>query len=277
MALLNWLRRTNPRNGRVVCEDGLTHNIGDSDRGGQMEIARGNKPGARPFMAFGERVAIEGETRQPVLPVGDDVNIAPPSAGVTIESNSADDAAGGLGVQEVRLVYLRQDLSEQSKTIPLDGTNPVSIADSEFRFAQCTHVNAWGANGPVAAGDITVSDSSGNVYSVIQAGEVRCTSSYRMIPAGKVLYVDSAVSSSVSGTSATSSQFQVAASEIFGIQYVDPLAFFPFLAIGVQDNGVPLNFPPRGPFQAGTVVGALYSSDKEATVTASWYGRLEDA
>ncbi len=32
MALLKWLRRTNPRNGRVVCEDWLTHNIGGRDK-----------------------------------------------------------------------------------------------------------------------------------------------------------------------------------------------------------------------------------------------------
>jgi len=70
---------------------------------------------------------------------------------------------------------------------------------------------------------------------------------------------------------------QFVASELFGQQYIDPLGLFPFLGVGVQDGPAPLNFPPRGPFQAGTVVGAVYSSDKAVTVSASWYGRLEDA
>jgi len=226
-------------------------------------------------MAFGERVADAGETRQAVLPVGDAVNIAAAGAGLTLESTSADDAGGGVGIQVLRIHYLRQDLTEQTKTVTLNGTTPVSIGDSEFRFMQCMNAEEWGSSGPEAAGDISARDSSGDVYSLIKAGEVRCTSSYRMVPAGKRLFVDSAVISSISGTSETPSQMQFVASQVFGRQYLDPLGFFPFLTAGVQDNGVSLNSPPLGPFLAGTVVGALYTSKKAATVAASWYGRIE--
>ena len=271
------LKNTRPLQGRTICEDGSFFNVGDHARGDQMEIARGNKPGAEGFMAFGERKATEAETRQPVLPVGDAVNIAASGDVISISSGSADDTDGGTGINSIRIIYLRQDLTEQEKIVTLNGTTPVEIGDTEFRFIQCMHANTWGSAGPVAAGDITAQDGDGNVYSLISSGEVRCTSAFRMVPAGKVLYVDSAFISSISGTAEAKSDMQLVVSEILGEQYIDPLGLFPYIAGGVQDGGTPMNCPPRGPYSAGTVVGALYTSDKAATVTATWFGRLEPA
>lgn len=44
----------------------------------------------------------------------------------------------------------------------------------------------------------------------------------------------------------------------------------------IAENGaIAINFPLGLSFQAGTLVGALHTTDKAATVGCSWYGRLE--
>lgn len=135
------------------------------------------------------------------------------------------------------------------------------------------HLQTVGSGG-VAAGNITATNG-GTTYSEIAAGEARCSSSARMVPAGKTCYVKGAAASAISGTSASRVQVRLVASEIFSEQFVDPLVFFPFGTIGVQDNSISMIFPVPLAFQAGTVIALTATTDKAANIGGTWFGWTE--
>ena len=88
--------------------------------------------------------------------------------------------------------------------------------------------------------------------------------------------MDTAAASSVSATADTTSLIRIVANVIEGHRYTSPFLLIPQASIGVQNNAVAATFPGGvGPFTAGTVVGCTHTSSKAATVSCSWFGRLE--
>jgi hypothetical protein len=233
-----------------------------------------------PFSAYGERTTTVAETDFPVWPDGA-ISLAPYNAGVTIQSSSPDDTANGTGIRAVHIHYVRQDLSEvDDVVITLNGVTPVPLNDPDFLFTQCMHI-AEGriGSGLKAAGTITAKNSAGTLtYSEIATGKLRCSSSFRIVPKGKRLFIDGAVASSVSVTADTTSLIQIVANEISGHQYNSPLLLIPQASVGVQNGAISASFGGGvGPFTEGTVVGATHTSSKAATISATWFGRLEPA
>lgn len=264
-----------PATGRHLCEDNALYNLADHWRGDFVSIARGYMAGAQVFGAYGERTSSGAETNRIIWPNGPFT--LPPAAGVqmSIVSTSANDAAAGSNVRSIVLHYLDADLAPQTETVTLNGTTPVLTTATNIRFIQDCHVKTYGTTA-TAAGLITVS-SGGATYSAIVAGTNRAASSVRMVPAGKVLFVDGAVASSISGTSAARSEIRIVSTELYGELYNDPFVFFPQASIGVQDGAVSYRFGGALRFSAGAVVGIAHTSDKAATVSGSWFGWVEDA
>lgn len=240
-----------------------------------VSVARGQVPGAIPIGAFGYRNASAGETNRIVWPNG--IFSLPPTAGVqmSIVSTSANDSAAGTHARVLELHYLDANLLEKTELITMNGLTPVLTIATNIRFINCLHVHEIGTTAS-AAGNI-VASNGGTTYGQIAQGEVRCTSSARMIPAGKVCYVAGAVGGSVSGTASASVILKIVASELDAFQYTNPLIFFPYGGVAAQDTSESFNFPVPLKFTAGTVVAMQLTTDKISTVTASWFGWLENA
>ena len=268
------LRTQSPQTGRIIAEDGTIFNLADRLRQEQIDISRGRAHGYEPFSAYGERTTEEAETNQPIWPNGD-VSTSKYGEDLTVQSTSADDTAGGTGVHVIEIHYLKQNLVDSAKEITLDGTTSVPVDDPALRFIQCMHVVEWGDGDPGAVGDITVEDPSGEVYSLIASGDLRCSSSFRMVPRGKKLFLDGVVASSASGTAAARSEIRIVGTRIFDHQYVDPVALVPVASVGLQDSAVAFNIPTDKPYLEGDIVGCTHTTGKAAVIGCSWFGRLE--
>lgn len=238
-----------------------------------VNVARGLVTGAQPYGSYGKRTTSGAETNQILWPNG--TFTIPSSSGVqmTLVSTSANDDETGTNIREVEIHYLDANLAQQSEIVTLQGLTPVTTTATNIRFINCMHVHTFGTTA-YAAGDITASNG-GTTYSEISTGELRCSSSARMIPAGKKCYVAGAVAGAVSGTAAAGVVIQLVGSELDSNQYVDPLIMFPHGGIGLQDTTAAFNFPVPFPFSAGSVVALSITTDKAAIVAGSWYGWLE--
>lgn len=255
---------------------GTLANEGDNIIGTPDNIARGKYPGATPFGSFGVRTTAGAEINVPIWPNGPTYNL-PPATGVqmSIVSTSVNDTAAGTHVQQTELHYLDINLDPQNEIVIMNGLTPVLTVATDIRFIQCMHIKEVGAQATAFAdGKITASNTAIS-YSEIAAGDVRCSSAFRMVPNGKRLYVRGAVGSSISGTAAARAQLSLVASELDNHQYLDPLILIPQTAIGVQDTAISANLAVPLAFTAGTVVGAIHTTDKAATISVSWFGTLE--
>ena len=263
-----------PHTGRYICENGDRYNIADHLRNDFASIARGLSPGKQVFGAYGERTTSGSETDFMIWPNG--AFSLPSQSGVqmAIQSTSANDSAADTNIRTLRIIYLDGSLNQQSEDISLNGTTSVNTTATDIRFIQCMHLLTFGTI-PSAAGTISASNG-GSTYSAINVGQKRCSSSAAMVPAGKRLYISGAVGSSISGTASAKTEMRLVASELNNELYTYPLVLFPLASIGVQDGGISYQFNGALSFQAGTVVGLTHTSDKAATISASWFGWLED-
>jgi len=275
------LRTDPPKSGRYIAEDGTITNIVDEIRTTLPNIARGKLEGGGLIIAYGERTSAGAESRYPIWPNGSTVTFAPYGAGVTVQSTSVNDTVGGTGIQSVSIHYLQQDLTPvDDLIIPLNGTTPVPINDPKFYFAQCMHITPGQVgSGGSAAGEITLKNAAQTeTYSQIPTGGKRCSSSYRMVPKGKRLYIDNAVASSVSTTADTTSLIRLVSNYFEGHFYTDPIVYIPYASIGIQNNAIASNFPGGiGPLPAGAIIGCTHTSNKATTVSCDWFGHLEPA
>jgi len=239
------------------------------------EVARGNVTGAKAISAYGERVATTAETDQVVWPGGDFA--IPDSAGVqmTVVSSTANDTSDGTGIRTLHVHYLDANLVPQFETVTLNGTTGVTTTATDIRFIECMHLVTTGS-GNEADGDITASNG-GTTYSQISAGKNRCSSSMRMVPAGKKFIVVGAAASSISGTSAASVTVRFVASQLFDEGFTSPLVLIPSSAIGVQDSSISMDFMVPQVYTEGNVVGLTATTDKAATIGATWFGIYENA
>lgn len=237
-------------------------------------VARGYVTGAQPFYGYGERITSGSVSNGLIWPDG--ALYIPSSAGVqpSIVSTSANDDSVGTGIQSIKVYYIDASLTVQSEIVTLDGLTPVTMAATDVRFINCLHAQTVGSGG-VSAGVITISFSGGTMNQM-KAGDTRCRSSARMVPAGKRAFIHSMIGGMVSGTASANGHIDIVATEIEGVQY-DGI-FFPHGEVAIQDGTAVLGMPmPAGPFQAGTIIAMLASTDKASTITGTWYGWIENA
>lgn len=237
-------------------------------------ISRGRISGSEPYGSYGKHTT-SGASSGVIWPGA--AYAFPASSGVqmSIVSASANDTAAGTGIRTLRLVYLDASLAEQTETITMNGTTPVLTVATNIRFIQCVHTVTVGS-GSSAAGNITISNG-GTSYAIVSTGENRCSSSVRMVPAGKRLIVTSMYGGSSSGAGAASSILHIASPNLYGVDLTTSNTFFPLAAGTFQDGsgGITITCPLA--FTAGQSVGVTFTTDKAATLVGAWFGWMENA
>lgn len=264
--------------GEMYDSHDVPFNRGDIVKSSPHSVSRGWYPGAKPLVAYGERTTTVAENNYPIWPNGSVLNV-PAEGGIQMQlaSTSANDSAAGSNVQSVEIHYLDSSFIEKSEIVTLNGLTPALTTATDIQFVQCLHLQTQGGT-PEAAGTITAENvGGGTIYSLIDPGEVRCSSAFRMVPANKILYIDGAAASSISGTADAKSLIRIVATEIDVHQYTFPHLFMPQASIAVQNNGVSQAFPVQPGFKTGTIVGATHTTDKGATIALTWFGTLEPA
>lgn len=243
------------------------------------QVSRGNVEGAVPLFGYGESVAGGALTNQPLLPIniGPVVNV-PSSSGVqmTVASTSADDDKDdGTGARSLSLHYLDADLNEQFEEVFLDGLTPVQTTATDIRFVQCTHVKTYGSL-KKAVGNISVYTAGPVIYSYINAGYRRCSSSFRRVPAGKRLMIKSLHGGCISGSSDAKCVIRIVTTKIDEYDYTEEGFFLPVMSLVFQDNSVSLPLDMPVPVESGVIVGMEYDVDKAATIAGGYSGYFED-
>lgn len=241
----------------------------------ETAVSRGDVYNAEPFGGYGEISTAGAVTDQIIWPDG--AYTLPPAVGVqmSLVSTSASDAAAGTGIRTVDIHYLNASLVPQVETVTLNGLTPVLTVATDIRFIQCMHMRTYGS-GKKAAGTITATNTA-VIYAQINTGAVRCTSSVRMVPAGKKLFINGLSGGSSSPTAAASAIIRVCSTHFNGHDYSADSIFIPTASAVAQDGSITIVLPTPQVFTEGAAVGMQVTVDKAAVIVASWFGWLEDA
>lgn len=237
-------------------------------------VARGQIAGAYPFNGYGLKTT-SGADSGVLWPNG--AFVFPAAAGVrlSIVSDSANDAAAGTGIRTLDVHYLDANLVDLIETVTLNGVTPVLTVATNIRFVQCLHMVTWGS-GAKAAGNISATNS-GNTHSYIAAGDARCTSSVRMVPAGKRLFINAMYAGSSSTTADASAIINAATPTFDGHDFTVANLFMPVATASFQSGSGGIVLPCPVSFTEGQSFGFTYSVDKAATVSGQWFGWVENA
>ncbi len=153
-----------------------------------LEIAKGNVEGHASVSVIASNPQV-GTLTEDVWDIGG--TLVFPTVGETWEilSSSGDDAGGGTGAKEVKILYLDDNYVRQSENKTLNGVTPVTFdATNAFRFIAAEVISV--GSGSRNAGLITVRVSSGgNPRGGILIGNNRSFSSHYTVPAGKTSYL----------------------------------------------------------------------------------------
>ena len=244
--------------------------------GGNLDVSRGLINGASNISSYG-RISTGGavsnhlvwpQTGSPNIPV-------PASSGVqmTLVSTAAADDDGSTGINTVAVHYLDANLAPQVEIVTMNGTSGVTTTATDIRFIQCMHGVSFGSGGK-AAGTITASNG-GTTYSQISAGDRRCSSSARRVPAGKRLIITAMGGGAGSGTAAAVAEINLVATKIYDLDLSDDGITFPFMGMEMQDCSM-MATNTSVAFGAGVIVAMEVTTDKAAVVTAGWSGWFED-
>jgi hypothetical protein len=250
--------------------------------GQQIEIARGRVEGAQPVGVTGTLTTTGAVTEIMVWPGSTvkDPSVAPVGGvRMTLVSTSAQDSAAGTGIRTLRFNYLDADLNPQSEIVTLNGTTPVLTVATNVRWVGDLTGLTFGSH-KHAVGDITVTNS-GTRYKLLDL-EARATRSTAFrVPAGKRLIVHSLFAGSSSDTLRAKAQISLVASVIRNLdgtvdRFEDAGLLFRQGTLEAQDNTTALADGALAAFPAGSILGFRVTTDRAATVSAGFYGWLED-
>lgn len=239
----------------------------------QQEIARGNVRGSYPMTSYG-KVALAGATSGALIRDQDGLTLTvPQSVQMSIVSTSANDAAAGTGARTVVIEYLNGSLDLSMEVVILNGTTPVTTVATDVRWVNSVYVATAGTGG-APAGQIDVSHNA-TVYARVLAGD-RCThNSFKRVPRGKTLYIDSIYAGISSGTAATTGLIELVSTQIDGLDQQETGLYYKQAGISLQDASQALTFGMPLPVGAGHIVGYIATVDKGATITAGFTGWVE--
>jgi hypothetical protein len=250
--------------------------------GEQVEIARGRMEGAQSVGVTGTITVTGAVTDIMVWPGSTvkDPSVAPVGGvQMTIVSTSAQDRSAGTGIRTLRFNYLDADLNPQSEIVALNGTTPVVTVATNVRWVGDLTGLTFGSE-KHAVGDITVTNS-GTRYKLLDL-EARATRSTAFrVPAGKRLIIHSLFAGANSGTAAAKAQVSLVASVIGNLdgtvdRFEDVGLLFRQGTIELQDGTTTLADGALAALPAGAILGFRVTTDKAATVSAGFYGWLED-
>jgi hypothetical protein len=250
--------------------------------GEQVEIARGRMEGAQTVAVTGTLTTAGAVTEIMVFPGSTvkDPSVAPVGGvQMTLVSTSAQDSAAGTGIRTLRFNYLDADLNPRSEIVALNGTTPVLTVATNVRWVGDLTGLTFGSH-KHAVGDITVTNS-GTRYKLLDL-EARATRSTAFrVPAGKRLIIHSMFAGSASGSAAAKAQISLVASVIGNLdgtvdRFEDVGLLFRQGTMELQDNTTTLADGALAALPAGSILGFRVTTDKAATISAGFYGWIED-
>lgn len=193
---------------------------------------------------------------------------------VVIVSTSANDTAAGSGVQQIEMHYLDATGNAQMETVTMNGTTAVNSVATDVRFIQYIHSSRVGSFGAFAAGDITVYKvaTPATVYSTIKAGQNVSLSTHRMVPFGKILFLNYVAASS---TSSKAVSVRITATcDDYGT--LTPGIFLFNELFELQDSAISVTFPVPRKFPALTIIkGSAVSALAGGSAALSYGGYIE--
>ncbi len=164
-------------------------------------VALGLVPGWSTISAMGERetmtVVTGGEDicrMNELNPASSDTEslLTPGSGGVSLSiyCEDADDAAGGIGVQEVTIDYIDTSYAEQTVVVATNGTTAVSTGVTDAVFVNDMYATSMGSN-KTAVGNIHCFESgtTSSIFNFIIAGGNKSLVPHRMCPDGCQLLI----------------------------------------------------------------------------------------
>jgi hypothetical protein len=156
-----------------------------------VDLALGEIPGQSSFSQQCFRSGI-GQSFSDIWGGNVDEMVYPTSAeNWQIRSTSTDDTASGVGARDVLVTSLDADLNVQQTVVTLNGSTPVTLANTHLRPRQALVLSAGSAE--FNQGNIIVeSQATGDQRNVINAGFGLSYDTHFTIPSGKVgIFVNS--------------------------------------------------------------------------------------
>lgn len=238
-----------------------------------LEVSRGNVRGAYPFSAYGRVNLAAGSSGVLVQQIDGTTLNVPQSVQMSIVSTSVEDSPTGTGARSVVMEYLDGDLNYSYEVISMNGTTPVLTNATDVRFINGFHMATFGS-AREAVGTINVTNG-GITYARITAGGRTNISSFRRVPAGKTLFIESFYAGATSGTAAAGVDINIVTTFINGIDNQESGVFFPHAGTSLQDISMSISFNKPFPVPEGQIVGFVGGSDKAAKAVAGFVGHIE--
>jgi len=155
-----------------------------------FDIAEGNVANHTPYYKLGYNDDV-GATEEDITTQGGSYYWIPTATALEVVSSSAADTLAGTGVQKVRITYLKEDYSQASEEISLNGVTPVPLAYLTILRVNSIRATQVGT-GLMSAGTINCRTVTGaNVVRQIATGFTRGRGLTYTVPLGKTLYLTS--------------------------------------------------------------------------------------
>ena len=154
-----------------------------------IETAAGRVDGYSSERKFGRNVNIGTATTPEDVWNGGGVYTGFPTTGaaetVEVFSASGNDTSAGTGARTVQLFGLDADYNEQTETITMNGTTPVTSSLTYWRLARARVLTV--GSGQTNAGEITIrhTTTTANVFAVMPAAKGQTAILAFTVPAGK--------------------------------------------------------------------------------------------
>jgi hypothetical protein len=156
-----------------------------------FEVARGHISGIKMFSIAGRKNSISATVLDDLSEIPSTI-VVPEPGGIQLEvvSSNGQDGVAGTGIVTLELHYLDSSDDEQSETIIMDGTTPVTTNATDINFIQWMHAKTVGSNG-AAVGNLVMRTvgGAGTDYEYISAGGNQSLSARYKVPNGKTGYV----------------------------------------------------------------------------------------
>lgn len=246
-----------------------------------FDIAEGNVPNHSQFQKLGY---------SPLAPSGvSDVNCNNasyvfPAAAQQMEciSSSAQDLAAGSGAKTIRIYYLKNDYTEATTDVILNGTTGVLTSVSDIFRVQHVRILDFGATNAlyVAAGKINVRNKTTTtiIYGTIAAGNTAGRDSNYTIPEGHTLYITSFACGVAKATVGNSCMFTLRANyddKLPGV-LTPGLFFMPYAELNLVDSMATREFHTPLVFPEHTDIKVSAISGQASTIlTSSMRGWIE--
>lgn len=230
------------------------------------DIARGYVPGASPYVDFGSLSLSGLQEEVPIRETGMPLTFVVPNyVSLTIVSSASDTG------KQVKIVYLDGSLTRRTETITLNGVAGVTTVATDIRAI----LTAYCMTGALVGAAVFSHD--GVEHARIPAGSIKFDTTMQRVPANKRLMIHSIYAGCTSGTSAARVEVKLVTTFVNGDSFANQGHLITYASVGLQDNSITMSGFPPFPIPAGEWVGFLASCDKDAKITAGFFGWLEDA